>query len=110
MTTTEGTLVASYSRGMRVLSEIGGVKTTVIKRYIQRAPVFHFDNAEDALAFGDWLDADIDKVREIAESTISIGKLSHVEQYGVSRMRFVHFNYTNGDAADQNMCGNCIGW
>ena len=43
MATTEGTLVASYSRGMRVLSEAGGVKTTVIERYMQRAPVFHFD-------------------------------------------------------------------
>lgn len=105
MATTEGTLVASYSRGMRVLSEIGGVKTTIIERYMQRAPVFHFDNAEDARDFGNWFDANMDKIREIAESTTSVGKLSHVEQYGVSRMRFIRFNYTTGDAAGQNMCG-----
>ena len=47
LATTEGTLVASYSRGMKVLSEIGGVKTTVIERYMQRAPVFHFENAQE---------------------------------------------------------------
>ncbi len=105
MATTEGTLVASYSRGMRVLSEIGGVKTTVIERYMQRAPVFHFDNAQDARDFGIWFDENIDTIRQIAEATTSIGKLSHVEQYGVSRMRFVRFNYTTGDAAGQNMCG-----
>lgn len=105
MATTEGTLVASYSRGMRVLSEIGGVKTTVIERYMQRAPVFHFDNAQDARDFGNWFDENLASIREIAESTTSIGKLSHVEQYGVSRMRFVRFNYTTGDAAGQNMCG-----
>jgi len=105
MATTEGTLVASYSRGMRVLSEIGGVRTTVIERYMQRAPVFHFDNALDAREFGVWFDDNIDTIREKAESTTSIGKLSHVEQYGVSRMRFVRFNYTTGDAAGQNMCG-----
>jgi hydroxymethylglutaryl-CoA reductase (NADPH) len=29
MATSEGTLVASYNRGMRLLSESGGVKTTV---------------------------------------------------------------------------------
>lgn len=105
MATTEGTLVASYSRGMRVLSEIGGVKTTVIERYMQRAPVFHFDNAQDARDFGNWFDENLASIREVAESTTSIGKLSHVEQYGVSRMRFVRFNYTTGDAAGQNMCG-----
>ncbi|MGK0373622.1 MAG: hydroxymethylglutaryl-CoA reductase (NADPH) [Arenicella sp.] len=105
MATTEGTLVASYSRGMRVLSEIGGVKTTVIERYMQRAPVFHFNNAQDARDFGVWFDENLDTIRQIAESTTSIGKLSHVEQYGVSRMRFVRFNYTTGDAAGQNMCG-----
>lgn len=105
MATTEGTLIASYSRGMRVLSEIGGVKTTIIERYMQRAPVFHFDNAQDAREFGRWFDENLEKIRAIAESTTSIGKLSHVEQYGVSRMRFVRFNYTTGDAAGQNMCG-----
>lgn len=105
MATTEGTLVASYSRGMRVLSEIGGVKTTVIERYMQRAPVFHFDDAREAREFGRWLDSNLDTIRQIAEATTSIGKLSHIEQYGVSRMRYVRFNYTTGDAAGQNMCG-----
>lgn len=105
MATTEGTLVASYSRGMRLLSEIGGVKTTVIERFMQRAPVFHFDNALQARNFGVWLDANLQSVREAAEATTSVGKLSHVEQYGVSRMRFLRFNYTTGDAAGQNMCG-----
>ena len=105
MATTEGTLVASYSRGMRVLSEIGGVKTTVVERYMQRAPVFHFDDARDAREFGTWFDDNLETIREIAESTTSVGKLSHVEQYGVSRMRFLRFNYTTGDAAGQNMCG-----
>ena len=105
MATTEGTLVASYSRGMRLLSESGGVKTTVIERYMQRAPVFHLENAQHARDFGDWMTANIDGIRSAAEATTSVGKLSHIEQYGVSRMRFARFNYTTGDAAGQNMCG-----
>ncbi len=105
MATTEGTLVASYSRGMRVLSEIGGVKTTVIERFMQRAPVFHFDNALQAREFGMWVDAHLDEIRSAAQATTSVGKLSHIEQYGVARMRFLRFNYTTGDAAGQNMCG-----
>lgn len=105
MATTEGTLVASYSRGMRLLSELGGVKTTVVERYMQRAPVFHFDDAQQAREFGVWLDANMNEVRNAAEATTSVGKLSHIEQYGVARMRFLRFNYTTGDAAGQNMCG-----
>ena len=105
MATTEGTLVASYSRGMRLLTAAGGVKTTIVERYMQRAPVFHFDDARAARDFRDWLNANFDKVKEIAESTTSVGKLSHIEQYGVAKMWYTRFNYTTGDAAGQNMCG-----
>ncbi|MEO0369721.1 MAG: hydroxymethylglutaryl-CoA reductase [Pseudomonadota bacterium] len=105
MATTEGTLVASYSRGMRVLSAAGGVTTSVIERYMQRAPVFHFNNAGEATEFGQWLNENFEGVATAAEATSSVAKLSHIEQYGVSRMRFLRFNYTTGDAAGQNMCG-----
>lgn len=38
MATTEGTLVASYNRGMRLVNECGGVNTTVVDDAMQRAP------------------------------------------------------------------------
>lgn len=105
MATTEGTLLASYSRGMRLLYEAGGVTTTVVERYMQRAPVFHFENAKQAREFGSWIDAHMDEIKAVAQSTTKVGELSHIEQYGVSRMRFLRFNYATGDAAGQNMCG-----
>ncbi len=103
LATTEGTLVASYSRGMRLLTESGGVKTTVLESHMQRAPVFHFSDALAARDFGEWLTANMDAVREVAEATTSIGKLVHIEQYGIGPMRYLRFNYTTGDAAGQNM-------
>ncbi len=105
MATTEGTLVASYSRGMRLLSEIGGVKATVVERFMQRAPVFHFEDAQQARNFGVWLESQLDHLKQAAESTTSVGKLSHVEQYSVGPMKYLRFNYTTGDAAGQNLCG-----
>jgi len=105
MATTEGTLVASYSRGMRILSAIGGVKTTIIERYMQRAPVFHFEDARKARDFGTWFRAHFAQIKAAAETTTSIGKLHHIEEYGVSRMWYTRFNFTTGDAAGQNMCG-----
>ncbi len=105
LATTEGTLVASYSRGMRIISEAGGVKTTVVERFMQRAPVFHFADAREACAFADWFKANLADIRVAAEATTSTGHLSHVEHYTIAKMHYTRFNYTTGDAAGQNMCG-----
>lgn len=105
LATTEGTLVASYNRGMRILSEAGGVKTTIHERFMQRAPVFHFDDARGARAFKDWLEAHMDGVRAAAEATSSVAKLSHVETYAIGPMLHVRFNFSTGDAAGQNISG-----
>lgn len=105
LATTEGTLVASYNRGMRILSEAGGVKTTIHERFMQRAPVFHFDDARGARAFHDWLDAHEAEIRAAAEASSSVVKLSHWETYAVGPMLHVRFNFETGDAAGQNMAG-----
>ena len=55
MATTEGTLVASYNRGMRLLTESGGVKTTVVDDRMQRAPVFILDDARQAKELAEWI-------------------------------------------------------
>ena len=39
---------ASYSRGMRLTSEAGGITTTVVDDAMQRSPVFVFDDARGA--------------------------------------------------------------
>ena len=43
LATTEGTLVASYNRGMKMLREAGGVTTTILDDAMQRAPAFVFE-------------------------------------------------------------------
>jgi hydroxymethylglutaryl-CoA reductase (NADPH) len=42
LATTEGTLVASYNRGMKLIYQAGGVRTTVMTDVMQRAPAFGF--------------------------------------------------------------------
>jgi hydroxymethylglutaryl-CoA reductase (NADPH) len=105
MATTEGTLIASYSRGMRVISESGGATTTVIEESMQRAPLFEFASAREALHFSNWLEEQINPIRQQAESTTSIGKLQHIQKWVVANKLFTRFNYSTGDAAGQNMTG-----
>ncbi|HSW34896.1 MAG TPA: hydroxymethylglutaryl-CoA reductase [Steroidobacteraceae bacterium] len=105
LATTEGTLVASYSRGMRVLSECGGVTATVVKRSMQRAPVFMFGTAREARDFGEWLTQRFDDLKQAAEATTRSGRLVEIEQYAIGNLLYLRFNYTTGDAAGQNMTG-----
>ena len=105
LATTEGTLVASYNRGMRLLSEGGGVKTTVVEQYMQRAPVFILADARRARDFGRWVEENFSAIRQAAEATTRAGKLMHVGQYQVGPLRYLRFNYTTGDAAGQNLTG-----
>jgi hydroxymethylglutaryl-CoA reductase (NADPH) len=105
LATTEGTLVASYNRGMRVLAESGGVTATVVKRSMQRAPVFMFETARQARDFGEWVTQNHDLIRAAAESTTRSGRLVEIEQYALANMLHLRFNYTTGDAAGQNMTG-----
>jgi hydroxymethylglutaryl-CoA reductase (NADPH) len=103
LATTEGALVASYNRGMRLLTENGGVTATVIDDSMQRSPVFAFESARQALAFGRWVDAHFDEIKEAAEATTHRGHLRTIRQYPVGPLRYMRFNYTTGDAAGQNM-------
>lgn len=103
MATTEGTLVASYNRGMRLALESGGIKTTVIDDAMQRAPIFTFSDARSALKFGTWVCDNFEHIKKIAEQTTSVGKLRDIEQYAISKLRWLRFNFTCGDAAGQNM-------
>lgn len=105
LATSEGTLVASYSRGMKVLNLAGGVTCTVSEDAMQRAPVFIFDSAREARTFRDWIRAQFEQVRGAAEATSHVARLTTVETYLANRFAFLRFDFTTGDAAGQNMVG-----
>ena len=105
LATAEGTLVASYNRGMKVLNLSGGVTCTVSDDAMQRAPVFIFEDARGARDFKLWLDEHVDEIAAQAEATTSVGKLKHIDTYLSNHFAFSRFNFSTGDAAGQNMVG-----
>ncbi|HEY0462354.1 MAG TPA: hydroxymethylglutaryl-CoA reductase [Pyrinomonadaceae bacterium] len=105
LATTEGTLVASYNRGMKLLRESGGVTTTVVDDAMQRAPVFVFKSAREARDFGAWIKENFAEIKQCTDATSSVGRLRDIQQFPASRFLYLRFNYTTGDAAGQNMVG-----
>lgn len=105
LATTEGTLVASYNRGMKLIKESGGVTATVVDDAMQRAPVFVFKSAREAQKFSVWIKENFAEIKAKAETTTSVGKLRDIQQFPASRFLYLRFNYTTGDAAGQNMVG-----
>jgi hydroxymethylglutaryl-CoA reductase (NADPH) len=105
LATSEGTLVASYNRGMKILNMCGGVKTTVVGDAMQRAPVFVFPDARAGREFLKWVEANMDSIREQAEATSSVAKLQYIDPYLANKFVYLRFNFSTGDAAGQNMVG-----
>lgn len=103
LATTEGALVASYNRGIKAVNLSGGALCTIQDDHMQRAPAFVFDSAREARSFQRWVEEHLAAIRREAEATTGIGRLSHVETYLASKIAFLRFNFSTGDAAGQNM-------
>ncbi len=114
LATTEGTLVASYNRGIKVLNLSGGASCTVVGDAMQRAPVFVFSTSREARDFVSWVQEYLPRIREEAESTSSVAKLQYIDPYLSNKFAYLRFNYSTGDAAGQNMVGRATfaacGW
>jgi len=105
LATSEGTLVASYNRGMKALNASGGVKVTVVDDAMQRAPVFVFQDARAGRDFAPWVQSHLGEIRQQAEATSSVAKLLNIDPYIASKFVYLRFNFSTGDAAGQNMVG-----
>jgi hydroxymethylglutaryl-CoA reductase (NADPH) len=114
LATSEGTLVASYNRGIKLINLCGGVKCTVVADAMQRAPVFVFQDARQGRDFILWVTANMNKIREEAEATSHVARLLDIDPYLASKFVYLRFNFTTGDAAGQNMVGRATfaacGW
>ena len=105
LATTEGTLVASYNRGMRLLTECGGVKTTVVDDAMQRAPVFVLDDAREARRFGHWVEDNFETIKKVAESTTRPACCATSGSTRSGRCATCGSTTRPADAAGQNMTG-----
>ena len=103
LATTEAALVASYSRGMQLLTECGGASVALLDEGVSRSPGFAFRSVHQAGEFVAWVLGNLDEVRAAAEATTRYGKLKDVRVSVEGNHVYLILEYLTGDAAGQNM-------
>ena len=103
LATTEATLVATYSRGCRLITEAGGASAALISEGVSRAPVVVFHNLPEMGLFLDWVFRHMDKVEAAANASSAFGRLEDLEVSVEGTKVYFQFIFSTGDAAGQNM-------
>lgn len=107
LATAEGALVASYDRGVRLLTQAGGASAIVTTEQVQRAPGFAFDTLAEAALFAQWLMEQFDRMHEIASRHTSHGRLLDVSVHLQANHVYFILDFYTADAAGQNMVTFC---
>ncbi len=104
LATSEGALVASINRGASTITSSGGVNVRVISDIMTRAPVIKTASSIEALEIKQWFEDNFQKLKEIAESTTSHGKLLKIDPIiVVGCYVYPRFVFSTGDSMGMNM-------
>ncbi len=105
MATTEGTLVASTSRGCKAINAGGGAVTVLLKDGMSRGPVVSFPDIKEAAAMKFWVENEggYDFLRTEFESTSRFGKLKMLKIRLAGSYVYMRFVAHTGDAMGMNM-------
>ncbi len=107
LATTQGSLVATYHRGARLVTLAGGAAALTTAEQVQRAPGFVFDSIAQAAQFAGWAMGQFERFREIAATRTSHGRLTEVQSHIEANYVYLIFDYWTGDAAGQNIATFC---
>ncbi|CAD6977906.1 unnamed protein product [Tilletia controversa] len=105
MATTEGTLVASTSRGCKALNAGGGVITVLTQDAMTRGPALEFPSVVSAARCKRWIDSQAGAgiVKAAFDSTSRFARLSSLRCVLAGRTLYVRFATSTGDAMGMNM-------
>lgn len=104
MATTEGTLVASTSRGCKAINAGGGATTVLLADGMTRGPCVEFPNIIEAGAAKKWLEGEgLQVMQDAFNSTTRFGRLRKLKVAVAGRLVYIRFSTTTGDAMGMNM-------
>lgn len=103
MATNEGALVASYSRGMRLLAAGGGARARVVREGLSQHPMLVFAGLEQALAAAALARQCQSEFAQLVAATTRHGKLVALETDVLGCRLLLRLVFTTGDAIGINM-------
>jgi hydroxymethylglutaryl-CoA reductase (NADPH) len=105
MTTTEGVLVASVSRGCKAINAGGGAVTVLTGDGMTRGPCVGFETLSRAAAAKIWLDSLPGQkvMKEAFNSTSRFARLQEIKSTIAGTYVYIRFKTTTGDAMGMNM-------
>ena len=103
LATTEGAMVASYSRGMRLLAAGGGAWARVVRERLTQNPVLVHASAAQALAAAEVARSMLPELRALVATTTRHGALVDLRASTIGRRLVLSLVFTTGDAIGINM-------
>jgi hydroxymethylglutaryl-CoA reductase (NADPH) len=103
MATTEGAMVASYSRGMRLLASGGGARARVLGEGLTQNPILVYPDAERAARAAEAAARSFEDLQKLVAGTTRHGKLVALRPEVIGRRLVVSLVFTTGDAIGINM-------
>ncbi len=106
LATTEGALVASYSRGMRLTSASGGIRSRVLAEGLTQNPILVYASAEEAELAARFALSHFDDMKAMVRRTTKHGALVALRPEPIGRRLVLSLVFTTGDAIGINMAAN----
>ncbi len=103
LATTEGALIASVSRGCKLLNQAGGSQVSVTKVGMTRAPVFLCRDGVAAQEFVEWLATQDSRLQELTEATSQHLHWLGYQAWVRGRYVFLRFRFDTEEAMGMNM-------
>lgn len=103
MATTEGAMVASYSRGMALLRTGGGARARVLGEGLTQNPILVYPDAERAAAAAATATRSFEELQRMVAGTTRHGRLVALRPEVLGRRLVVSLVFTTGDAIGINM-------
>lgn len=103
LATTEGALVASVSRGCKVINESGGANVLILKNEQTRSILFKVKSVKEIKRFENWINENFEELKNVAEKDDKFLVLKKIDFYSVGYNIWLRLKADTADAMGMNM-------